>query len=76
MRRMMNNRTPITQPMMSPIGGDEGDEDPWVSLVPVRVLAGATITDVTMPLIVKICTDSTLSHFSDKEQGALTRGTS
>ena len=78
MRRIMNNRTPIMQPTMSRIGGDGGDEDPWVSLgpSPVGALAGTTRTDVTMPLMVTICTDSILSHLSNIEHSELTRGTS
>lgn len=54
---------------MSPTGGDEGDEGAWVSLGPVGTLVGTTSTDVMIPLIVTICTDSTLSHFCDKAQG-------
>jgi len=47
------------------IGGDEEDEDLWVSFGPsdaVGALAGATYTDVTTPLMVTICTGSTLSQ--------------
>jgi len=53
-------------PMIGPIGRGEDDERPGGPPGPVGDV-GATIIDVTTPSMVTICTERSLSYFSDME---------